>query len=39
MYQIGEKFIAALGIAEMPALFGACFTDSMTEHEKTVYFI
>ena len=38
MYQNREEFIAALGVAEMPALFGARFAETMTEYEKNGVF-
>ena len=38
MYQNREEFIAALGVAEMPALFGARFADTMAEYEKNGVF-
>ena len=34
MYQNREEFIAALGVAEMPALFGARYDETMAEYEK-----
>ena len=39
MYKTREEFIAALGVAEMPELFGARFAESVAEYEKTVCFI
>ena len=38
MYQNREEFIAALGVAEMPELFGARFGDTMAEYEKNGVF-
>ncbi len=34
MYQNREEFVAALGVAEMPALFGARFAETVAEYEK-----
>lgn len=34
MYQNREEFIAALGVAEMPVLFGARYAETMAEYEK-----
>ena len=34
MYKTRKEFIAALGVAEMPALFGARFAETMAEYEK-----
>lgn len=40
MYQNREEFIAALGVAEMPALFGARFAETMAEYEtQGVFFL
>ena len=38
MYKDREEFIAALGVAEMPALFGARFAETMAEYEKNSVF-
>ena len=38
MYKTREEFIAALGVAEMPALFGARFAESVAEYEKNGVF-
>ena len=34
MYKDREEFIAALGVAEMPALFGARYAEAVAEYEK-----
>lgn len=40
MYRNREEFIAALGVAEMPALFGARYDEVMAEYEKEgVFFL
>ena len=38
MYKNREEFIAALGVAEMPALFGARYAETMAEYEKNSVF-
>lgn len=40
MYMSREEFIKALGVAEMPALFGARYEETMAEYEKNgVFFL
>ena len=38
MYKTREEFIEALGVTEMPALFGARFEETMAEYEKNGVF-
>jgi hypothetical protein len=38
MYKTREEFIAALGVTEMPTLFGARFEETMAEYEKNGVF-